>query len=83
MNLNLAKCAITWCPNKSKLKPNTIKYIQGQNIKNKKSYIDPKQTLHVPSTSPKWKIQIEITTKKSSQNQMEKQPKLHDISTIS
>ena len=33
MDLNLAKCAITGCPNKSKLKPNTFKaFIQSQNI---------------------------------------------------
>ena len=33
MDLNLSKCAITGCPNKSKLKPNTFKaYIQSQNI---------------------------------------------------
>ena len=33
MDLTLSKCAITGCPNKSKLKPNTFRvYIQSQNI---------------------------------------------------
>ena len=33
MDLNLSKCVITGCPNKSKLKPNTFKtYIQSQNV---------------------------------------------------
>lgn len=33
LNLNLIKCAITGCPNKSNLKPNTFKaFTQAQNI---------------------------------------------------
>jgi hypothetical protein len=75
MDLNLSKCAITGCPNKSKLKPNTFKaYIQSQNI-TYKSQNFPVLTQNESYTylgihlmpSLKWKLQKEITTQKANQ----------------
>jgi hypothetical protein len=75
MDLNLAKCAITGCPNKSKLKPNTFKaFIQSQHITYKnKNFPILTQNKHytylgiqlVPSL--KWNLQKEITLKKAKQ----------------
>jgi hypothetical protein len=75
MDLNLAKCAITGCPNKSKLKPNTFKaFIQSQHITYKNKTF-PTLTQNEPYTylgiqlvpSFKWNLQKEITLKKSKQ----------------
>ena len=75
MDLNLSKCAITECPNKSKLKPNTFKaYIQSQNITYKEKNL-PTLTQNesyaylgiqlIPSL--KWNLQKEITLQKAKQ----------------
>ena len=75
MDLNLSKCAITCCPNKSKFKPNTFKaYIQSQNITYKI------QTFHILTQnesytylgiqltpSLKWNFQKEIIINKVKQ----------------
>ena len=75
MDLNLAKCAITGCPNKSKLKPNTFKaFIQSQQITYKNKKI-PTLTQNEPYTylgiqlvpSLKWNLQKELTLKKVKQ----------------
>ena len=75
MDLNLAKCAITGCPNKSKLKPTTFKaFIQSQNIQYKTKNF-PTLTQNEPYTylgiqlipSLKWNLQKEITMKKAQQ----------------
>ena len=75
MNLNLPKCAITGCPNKSKLKPTTFKaYIQSQNITyNSQNF--PTLTQNEPYTylgihltpSLKWNLQKDITLNKVKQ----------------
>ena len=75
MDLNLSKCAITRCPNKSKLKPATFKaYIQSQNITyNYQNF--PILTQNEPYTylgihltpSLKWNLQKDITIKKIKQ----------------
>ena len=75
MDLNLAKCAITGCPNRSKLKPNTFKaFIQSQQITYKNKNF-PTLTQNEPYTylgiqlipSLKWNLQKEITLKKAKQ----------------
>jgi hypothetical protein len=75
MDLNLAKCAITGCPNKSKLKANTFKaFIQSQNITYNNKHF-PTLTQNEPYTylgiqlvpSLKWNLQKEITLKKAKQ----------------
>jgi hypothetical protein len=75
MDLNLSKCAITGCPNKSKLKPNTFKtFIQSQNIIYKSKNF-PTLTQNEPYTylsiqlmpSLKWNLQKEITLNKAKQ----------------
>ena len=75
MDLNLSKCVITGCPNKSKLKPDTFKaYIQSQNIKYKGNNF-PTLTQNEPYTylgihlmpSLKWKLQKDITLQKAKQ----------------
>ena len=75
MDLNLSKCAITGCPNKSKLKPNTFKaYIQSQNIVYKSKNF-PTLTQNEPYTylgiqlmpSLKWNLQKETTLNKAKQ----------------
>jgi hypothetical protein len=75
MDLNLAKCAITGCPNKSKLEPNTFKaFIQSQRITYKNKNF-PTLTQNEPYTylgiqlvpSLKWNLQKEITLKKAKQ----------------
>ena len=75
MDLNLSKCAITGCPNQSKLKPNTFKaFIQSQNI-TYKSQNFPTLTQNEPYTylgihlipSLKWNLQKEITLQKTKQ----------------
>jgi hypothetical protein len=75
MDLNLSKCAITGCPNKSKLKPNTFKaFIQFQNILYK-SKTFPTLIQNEPYTylgiqlvpSLKWSLQKEITLNKTKQ----------------
>ena len=75
MDLNLSKCAITGCPNKSKLKPATFKaFIQSQNITyNYQNF--PILTQNEPYTylgihltsSLKWNLQKDITLKKVQQ----------------
>ena len=75
MDLNLSKCAITGCPNKSKLKPTTFKaYIQSQNITyNSQNF--PILTQNEPYTylgihltpSLKWNLQKETTLIKVKQ----------------
>ena len=76
MDLNLSKCAMTCCPNKSKLKPNTFKaYIQSQNITYKSKNF-PTLTQNKPYTylgihlmpSLKWKLQKDITLQKAKQH---------------
>ena len=75
MDLNLAKCVITGCPNKSKLKPNTFKAsIQSQQITYKNKNF-PTLTQNEPYTylgiqlvpSLKWNLQKEFTLKKAKQ----------------
>ena len=75
MDLNLSKCAITGCPNKSKLKPNIFKaLIQSHNI-TYKSNTFPTLTQNEPYTylgihlmpSLKWNIQRETTIQKAKQ----------------
>ena len=75
MDLNLSKCAITGCPNKSKLKPNTFRaYIQSQNI-TYKTQTFPILTQNESYTylgiqltpSLKWNLQKEITINKVKQ----------------
>ena len=75
MDLNLSKCAITKCPNKSKFKPNTFKaFIQSQNITYKAKGF-PILTQHAPYTylgiqmtpSLKWSLPKEIALKKTKQ----------------
>ena len=76
LDLNLSKCRITGCPNKSNLKPTIFKaYIQGQHIyfKNKPF---PTLTQNEPYTylginlvpSLKWNIQKNITIEKKPKN---------------
>ena len=75
MDLNLSKCAITGCPNKSKFKPNIFKaYIQSQNFtyRNKNFPIltqnEPYTYLGIQLTpSLKWNLQREITLQKTKQ----------------
>ena len=75
LDLNLSKCAITGCPNKSNLKPTTFKaYIQAQNIHFKNKPF-PILTQNEPYTymgihlvpSLKWNIQKDITMEKAKQ----------------
>ena len=79
MDLNLSKCAITGCPNNSKLKPTTFKaYIQSQHITyNSQNF--PILTQNEPYTylgvhltpSLKWNLQKDITiTKVKQQSQL-------------
>ena len=69
MDLNLSKCVITGCLNKSKLKPNTFKaYIESQNVTYKTKNF-PTLTQNEPYTylgiqlihSLKWNLQREFT----------------------
>ena len=75
MDLNLSKCAITGCPNKSKLKPNMFTtFIQSQYITYKAKDF-PILTQHEPYTylgiqmtpTLKWSLQKEITLKKTKE----------------
>ena len=75
MDLNLSKCAITGCPNNSKLKPTTFKaFIQSQNITYKSKNF-PTLTQNEPYTylgihlmpSLKWNLQKEITIQKTQE----------------
>jgi hypothetical protein len=75
MDLNLSKCAITECLNKSELKPYTFKaYIQSQNIVYKSKNF-PTLTQNESYTylgiqlipSLKWNLQKEITINKAKQ----------------
>ena len=72
MDLGISKCAISSCPNKSKLHPTTFKaLIQSTNI-NYRSQSIPSLNQHEPYTylginlapSLKWKTQINTTTAK-------------------
>ena len=72
MDLGISKCAITGCPNKSKLHPTTFKaFIQATNINYRNQPI-PALSQHEPYTylginlapSLKWKTQINTTTAK-------------------
>ena len=72
MNLGISKCAVTGCPNKSKLHPTTFKaLLQATNINYRKQYI-PTLNQHEPYTylginlapSFKWKTQINTTIAK-------------------
>jgi len=72
MDLELPKCAILGCPNKSKTKSNTFKtQIQAMNISYRNQPIlvlyqnEPYTNLGIQlTTSLKWKLQTHITTKK-------------------
>jgi hypothetical protein len=72
MDLGVPKCAITGCPNKSKLKPETLKAkIQAQNINYKNQTIpilhqnEPYVYLGIQLVpSLKWKLQTHITLTK-------------------
>ena len=75
MDLNLSKCAITECLNKSELKPYTFKaYIQSQNIvyksKNFPTLTQNESYTYLgiqPIPSLKWNLQKEITINKAKQ----------------
>ena len=75
MDLNLSKCEITGCHNKSKLKPNTFRaYIQSQNITYKTQTFsiltqnEPYTYLGIQLTpSLKWNLQKKITINKVKQ----------------
>ena len=72
MDLGISKCAVTWCPNKSKMNQETFKsHIESANITYRNQTIpilhqnEPYVYLGIQLVpSLKWKIQIHITTTK-------------------